>query len=334
MVESILEHREAGIALRQQSVLFRTGHHSALLEIELARRNIPFVKFGGLKFLEAAHIKDVLCVLRWAENPQDSMAGFRVLQLLPGMGPGTARRALAHLAERSFSLAAMNGFKTPPSAAPHWPDFCADMAKLRDPSTPWAGQFMLVRRWYEPLLEVLYDDARLRAGDLEKLEQIAAGYATRERFLSELTLDPPEVTGAEAEAPSLDEDYLILSTIHSAKGQEWSAVFVLNVVDGCIPSDMATENPAQIEEERRLLYVAMTRARRHLHLIHPIRFYRTQQTRHGDAYVFAQLTRFILEPILDRFECRQWRASMAQGIVPLPQTKSVDVAARMRDMWR
>jgi DNA helicase-2/ATP-dependent DNA helicase PcrA len=334
VVERILEHREAGIDLRHQAVLFRTSHHSVLLEIELARRNIPFVKFGGLKFLEATHVKDVLCTLRWAENPQDSMAGFRVLQLLPGMGPSTARRALAHLSEHSFSHAALREFKAPPSAAPHWPDFCTAMAKLRDPSTPWAGQLMLVKRWYDPLLEVLYDDPRLRAGDLDKLEQIAADYATRERFLSELTLDPPEATRAEAEAPHVDEDYLILSTIHSAKGQEWGAVFVLNVVDGCIPSDMSTGNAEEVEEERRLLYVAMTRAKRHLHLIHPIRFYRTQQQRLGDAHVFAPLTRFIPEPIVDRFERRQWPISMVQGIVPLPQTKRVDVAARMRDMWR
>ena len=193
---------------------------------------------------------------------------------------------------------------------------------------------MLVRRWYDPLLEVLYDDARLRAGDLDKLEQIAAGYATRERFLSELTLDPPEATGAQADTPHLDEDYLILSTIHSAKGQEWSAVYVLNVVDGCIPSDMSTGSAEQIEEERRLLYVAMTRAKRHLHLIHPIRFYRTQQQRYGDAHMFAPLTRFIPEPILDRFERQQWPQSVAGPIVPLPRMSRVDVAARMRDMWR
>jgi DNA helicase-2/ATP-dependent DNA helicase PcrA len=334
VVERILEHREAGIDLRQQAVLFRAGHHSALLEIELARRNIPFVKFGGLKFLEAAHVKDVLCALRWAENPRDSMAGFRVLQLLPGMGPSTARRALAHLADHTFSLAALSAFRAPPSAAPHWPDFCAAMARLRDPSTPWGGQFALVRKWYEPLLEVLYDDPWLRAGDLDKLEQIAAGYATRERFLSELTLDPPEATGADAEQPILDEDYLILSTIHSAKGQEWNAVYVLNTVDGCIPSDMATESAEQIEEERRLLYVAMTRAKRHLHLIHPIRFYRSQQQRLGDAHMFAPLTRFIPDSIVTQFERRQWPTSATQGTVPLRQAHRVDVASRMREMWR
>jgi DNA helicase-2/ATP-dependent DNA helicase PcrA len=335
VVQRILEHREAGIDLKGQAVLFRTSHHSALLEIELARRNIPFVKFGGLKFLEAAHVKDVLCILRWAENPQDTVAGFRVLQLLPGMGPTTARRALNHLlADRPSTLAALEEFSAPTASAPHWAGLCDLSAKLRDHATPWTGQVALVKRWYEPLLEIVYDDARLRAADVDKLEQIAAGYQTRERFLSELTLDPPEATGADAEAPFLDEDYLILSTIHSAKGQEWRAVFVLNVVDGCIPSDMAAGSEEEIEEERRLLYVAMTRAKRHLHLIHPIRFYRSQQQRRGDAHMFAPLSRFIPDSILDQFDRQQWPESSAQGLVPLSQRRRIDVAARMRDMWR
>jgi DNA helicase-2/ATP-dependent DNA helicase PcrA len=208
------------------------------------------------------------------------------------------------------------------------------MSKLRDPATPWSGQFALVRNWYEPLLEILHDDARLRAGDLDKLEQIAAGYASRERFLSELTLDPPEATGANADAPILDEDYLILSTIHSAKGQEWNAVYLLNVVDGCIPSDMATESAEQIEEERRLLYVAMTRAKRHLHLIHPIRFYRSQQHRLGDVHMFAPLTRFIPDSIVNEFERRQWPGLVPEPIAHFREPLRVDVAARMREMWR
>jgi DNA helicase-2/ATP-dependent DNA helicase PcrA len=334
VVQRILDQREAGIELKQQAVLFRTSHHSALLEIELARRNIPFVKFGGLKFLEAAHVKDVLCILRWTENPQDTVAGFRVLQLLPGMGPTTARRLLDHLASRAFALAALGEFRAPAATAPHWAGLCHLSMKLRDRATPWVSQLALVKRWYEPLLEIAYDDARLRAADIDKLEQIAAGYQTRERFLSELTLDPPEATGANAEAPFLDEDYLILSTIHSAKGQEWSAVFVVNVVDGCIPSDMAAGSTEEIEEERRLLYVAMTRAKRHLHLIHPIRFYRSQQQRMGDTHVFAPLTRFIPHSILDRFERQQWPESSAQDLVTLSQPRRIDVAARMRDMWR
>src|ERR1700730_2222809 len=287
VVERVLEHREAGIDLKRQAVLFRAAHHSAELELELARRNIPFVKYGGLKFLEAAHVKDVLCALRWAENPRDSVAGFRVLQLLPGIGPSSARSVIGRLSESNFTFKVLRGFSIPPAAAPHWGEFCDRMVELGDSTTPWIGQVGLLRRWYQPYLERLYDHSVDHIGDLEKLEQIAAGYATRERFLTELTLDPPDATGAEAGAPLLDEDYLILSTIHSAKGQEWDAVFILNVTDGCIPSDMATGSSEQIEEERRVLGVAMTRAKLNLHLIQPLRFFRSQQRRYGDCYVFA-----------------------------------------------
>jgi DNA helicase II / ATP-dependent DNA helicase PcrA len=332
-VDRILEHREAGIDLKRQAVLFRASHHSAALEVELARRNVPFVKYGGLKFLEAAHVKDALCVLRWAENPRDAVAGFRVLQLLPGIGPKAARSLFARLSEGRFHFKVLNEASVPPATLPHWGHFCAMMDRLRDSSVSWIGQVGLLREWYQPHLERLYDHQAARAGDLEKLEQISAGYATRERFLTELTLDPPEATGAEAGPPLLDEDYLILSTIHSAKGQEWDAVFILNVVDGCIPSDMATGCPEQIEEERRVLGVAMTRAKLHLHLIQPLRFFRSQQHRSGDSYVFAPRSRFIPDTILDLFECRAWPTEALEGARALGSSPLADLAARMRAMW-
>jgi DNA helicase II / ATP-dependent DNA helicase PcrA len=333
VVERILEHRETGIDLKRQAVLFRAAHHSAALEIELARRNIPFVKYGGLKFLEAAHVKDALCMLRWAENPRDTVAGFRVLQLLPGIGPASARNVLARLSESRFIFEVLNDVSVPPAAAPHWSEFCATMAWLRDSATPWIGQVGLLRQWYQPHLDRLYDHPTARAGDLEKLEQISAGYATRERFLTELTLDPPEATGAEAGSPLLDEDYLILSTIHSAKGQEWDAVFILNVADGCIPSDMAAGSPEQIEEERRVLGVAMTRAKLHLHLIQPLRFFRSQQHRYGDSYVFSPRSRFIPDSILNLFECRAWPVETGEGARTPVAPTNADIAARMREMW-
>jgi DNA helicase II / ATP-dependent DNA helicase PcrA len=333
-VERILEHREAGIDLKRQAVLFRAAHHSAALEVELARRNIPFAKYGGLKFLEAAHVKDVLCVLRWAENPRDAVAGFRVLQLLPGVGPAAARSVLARLSECQFIFKTLNGAGVPSAAVPHWSEFCATMDRLHDSATPWIGQVGLLREWYQPHLERLYDHPTVRVGDLDKLEQISAGYATRERFLTELTLDPPEATGAEAGTPLLDEDYLILSTIHSAKGQEWDVVFILNVADGCIPSDMAAGSPAKIEEERRILGVAMTRARLHLHLIQPLRFFRSQQHRYGDSHMFAPRSRFIPETILDLFECRAWSAEVQDDSRAAGAYPRSDVAARMREMWR
>jgi DNA helicase-2/ATP-dependent DNA helicase PcrA len=333
VVSQILEHREEGIALQRQAVLFRASHHSAALELELTRRNIPFVKFGGLKFLEAAHVKDLVGILRWAENPRDAVAGFRVLKLLPGIGPGKARQALDHLASAGFDLTALPSWSAPAAAADNWPGLCNLLAALRRSTTAWGGQVGMVRRWYQPHLERIHDDPRARGADLDQLEQIAAGYNSRQRFLAELSLDPPDATGADAEPPHLDEDYLILSTIHSAKGQEWDAVFVINVADGSIPSDMGVGSSEELEEERRLLYVAMTRARDHLHLVHPQRFFRQQQPRRGDGHVYAQLTRFIPDDILDRFERRAHGRPRPEADRTVAAPARIDVAARARAMW-
>ena len=333
VVERVLRHREAGIELQRQAVLIRSSHHSDALEVELARRDIPFVKFGGLKFLEASHVKDVLCLLRWAENPRDSVAAFRTLQLLPGIGPRLARRALDRLEAAGFDLGVLRAVRPPPSATADWPAMCELLLSLRDSATDWHGQVGMVRRWYEPQLERLHVAPHVRAADLEQLEQISSAYATRERFLSELALDPPDATGNEAGPPLLDEDYLILSTIHSAKGREWDVVYVLNASDGCIPSDMATGSAEQIDEERRLLYVAMTRARDHLYLIHPLRFFRHHQHRYGDGHVYAPRSRFLPDEILDRFQRdTSGREHAALGPGSRSQVR-VDVGARLRDMW-
>jgi DNA helicase-2/ATP-dependent DNA helicase PcrA len=193
-----------------------------------------------------------------------------------------------------------------------------------------------VRRWYEPHLERIYEGAAQRQEDLMQLQQIAAGYPSRERFLTDLTLDPPDATSDEAGMPLLDEDYLILSTIHSAKGQEWKSVFVLNVVDGCIPSDLGVGTTAEIDEERRLLYVAMTRAKDHLHMIVPQRFYVHQQAGFGDRHLYAARTRFIPSSILELFEAGAWPCVPAEANAPMAHHGSVqtDIAARMRSMWR
>jgi DNA helicase-2/ATP-dependent DNA helicase PcrA len=335
VVEHILAHREQGTPLHRQAVLMRTAHHSDALEVELGRRNIPYVKFGGLKFLESAHVKDVLCVLRWAENPTDDLAAFRVLQLLPGIGPSTGRRLIEAHAVRAFDFSRMRGVNVPAAASVDWPNLCELMQRLRSADTDWTAQLAMVRRWYTPHLERIYDAAHVRAGDLEQLEQISGEYPSRERFLTELTLDPPSATGDHAGPPLLDEDYLILSTIHSAKGQEWDAVYILNAADGCIPSDMATERPEQIEEERRLLYVAMTRARDDLHIVHPLRFFKRQQHRHGDDHVYAPRTRFIPDSILDCFE-RRTHARPRSGkdrTEPVAESKRIDVRARASARW-
>jgi DNA helicase-2/ATP-dependent DNA helicase PcrA len=331
VADSVLAERETGTALKAQAVLFRASHHSGPLEIELTRRNIPFVKFGGLKFLDAAHVKDVLAVLRFAENPRDRVAAFRVLQLLPGVGPATAGDFLDKMIEAPPSEVFAT-YRPPARTADDWPAFAALAEGLRGRLSDWPSDMARVRTWYEPHLERMHEDAAIRRNDLLQLEQIAAGYPSRERFLTELTLDPPDSTSDQAGPPLKDEDYLILSTIHSAKGQEWKSVHVLNTVDGCIPSDLATETTAELEEERRLLYVAMTRAKDSLSLIVPHRFYVTQQSRGGDRHMYAQRTRFIPEKILDRFEARIWPPAMAHD-ARRPAIVPVDLAARMRKRW-
>ena len=336
VAEAILEHRETGIALKAQAVLFRSSSHSAQLELELARRDIPFVKFGGLKFLEAAHVKDLLSVLRWAENPRNRLAGFRAVRLLPGIGPATAARLLDAMDRASDPLAAMAAFDPPPAAAVDWPALVALFERLRREQASWPGDIDDACRWYEPHLERIHDDAVARLGDLAQLTRIAATYVSRERFLTEVTLDPPGATSAEAGVPELDDDYLILSTIHSAKGQEWKTVHVLNVVDGCIPSDMSTGTTEEIEEERRLLYVAMTRARDHLRLLVPQRFYVHQQAMHGDRHVYASRSRFIPEAVRQHFETCAWpvAVSAAAPAGARDPAREVDVAARIRALWR
>ncbi len=330
----VLEEREAGTALKQQAVLFRAAHHSGPLEIELTRRNIPFVKFGGLKFLDAAHVKDVLAVLRFAQNPKDRVAAFRVMQLMPGIGPSAAAGAMEAMERALDPVLGLQVFRAPARAGADWPGFVELFAGLRQ-HPAWPADLERVRLWYEPHLERIHEDAAMRRADLLQLEQIASGFATRERFLTDLTLDPPGATSDEAGPPLLDEDYLILTTIHSAKGQEWTKVFVLNAVDGCIPSDLATGEREEIEEERRLLYVAMTRARDSLHLITPQRFFVHGQAARGDRHVYAARTRFIPDHVLDRFTGIAWPppSAASPSRAPHPDVR-VDLKAKMRGMWR
>ena len=328
----VLENREAGSSLKSQAVLFRAAHHSAALELELTRRNIPFVKFGGLKFLDAAHVKDVLALLRFAQNPRDSIAGFRVAQILPGIGPASAAK-IVEAAARGDGFEALAAFAPPSKAQGDFAPFVALLQSLASGGAPWPAELAQVIEWRRPHLERQYDDAATRLADLESLERIAATFASRERFLAELTLDPPDAASDESGSPHLDEDYLILSTIHSAKGQEWRSVFILNCVDGCIPSDLATGSSAEIEEERRLLYVAMTRARDDLTLVVPQRFYVHGQPRNGDRHVFASRTRFIPAALLSHFDRVAWPLA-AREEPRVSEGPRVDLAARMRAMWR
>src|SRR5579863_9906495 len=333
VVEEILANREQGALLKQQAVLFRTSSHSGPLEIELTRRNIPFVKFGGLKFLDAAHVKDMLALLRFVENPRDRVAGFRVMHLLPGIGPASAQRILDHMAEATDPLGALCTFPCPPRAGDDWTTFVETIGNLR--YSEWPSDLERARLWYQPHLDRIHEDAEVRRADLIQLEQIAAGYPSRERFLTELTLDPPDATSDQAGVPLLDEDYLILSTIHSAKGQEWKSVYVLNVVDGCMPSDLGAGTSAELEEERRLLYVAMTRAKDELHLVVPQRFFTHGQRSQGDRHVYASRTRFIPDRLLGLFEKTIWPVTVAGTEArSASQGPRIDVGARMRGMWR
>ncbi len=322
--ENILAHLEEGIPLMRQAVLFRAGHHSAVLEVELARRNIPFHKYGGLKFIEASHIKDMLGFLRILENPHDEISWFRVLQLFEGVGPRTAQRIMEELGVRRVSgepgrrsedaasplALLLNRVPAAPPAGKAALDalcpalaFCrgqgrvskrtanpADLSARDEPPLP--QQIERIRECYDPLFERVYDNAKMRSRDLDQLATIAARYRSRSRFITDLTLDPPRATSDLAQPPFLEEDYLVLSTIHSAKGCEWDVVHILHAADGMIPSDMAVSDQDGIEEERRLFYVAITRAKDMLYVYFPLRYY---HRRFGlsDAHGYAQVTRFL-----------------------------------------
>jgi DNA helicase-2/ATP-dependent DNA helicase PcrA len=332
----VLKRREANVPLRKQAVLYRSSSHSDVLEIELGRRQIPFVKYGGLKFLEAGHIKDLLAVLRWADNSRNSLAAFRTLQLLPGMGPANARRALDHLEANGGSLVCLQGFTPPSGAAQDWRKLLELLFALADPQRPWNGQVHLAREWYRPHFERQFEHFHTRLGDLDQLEVLSSQYPSRERFLTELTLDPPNATSDLAGRPALDEDYLILSTIHSAKGMEWDTVYLLNVVDGSFPSEFATGKPELIEEERRLLYVGLTRAQNDLLLLAPLKFHLTAQHRLGDAHVYGGRSRFLTEKVLKTLEATAFHGSRPAGEVLMTAESgdaALDLSARLKEMW-
>ncbi|MFT3788076.1 MAG: ATP-dependent helicase [Tepidisphaeraceae bacterium] len=342
---SILEKLEQGLELRKQAVLFRAGHHSDALEVELSKRNIPFIKYGGLKFVETAHVKDMLALLRICTNPSDEMSWYRVLLLLEGVGPAAARRAMGDLgviqaAPTTLGVAtsvAIEGerpsaLKNLRHAPPKLPPACTEQfASLRetilhvtDTSPTPASVVERVRQFYEPIFKTTYDNPALRLRDIEQLEQIATGYRSLQSFVTDLTLDPPQSAQDYAGPPTFEEDYLILSTIHSAKGGEWDVVHVLHCADGSIPSDMACGSEEELAEERRLLYVAMTRARDELNLYCPLRYYHRKNGR-SDRHTYAQITRFIAPEDMPLYERP---AATAQIEVEIP-TKSVAVTANV-----
>jgi DNA helicase-2/ATP-dependent DNA helicase PcrA len=334
VIKRVLEHLEAGVPLRRQAVLFRAAHHSDALEVELARRNIPFVKYGGLKFLEAAHVKDVLSFLRVAENPRDAVSAFRVLKLLDGVGPAHAKAALQALAAARYDVRAWQDHTPPAAAAEQWPAFVKLLADLAPNAMPLPEQVGAVRAFYAPILEKAYDQPEMRRRDVEQLEQISSNFRTRGQMLTDLTLDPPASTQDLAGPPLREEDYLILSTMHSAKGCEWDCVYVLHAADGNIPSDMATETDDQVEEERRLFYVALTRAKDFLDVVFPLRYYHKKWGM-GDRHTYAQLTRFLPAGVVEQFE-RVSLLPSATLVKPQPAgavAPASDLRKKVAAMW-
>ena len=304
---AVLENRELGMRLMDQAVLFRAAWHSDMLELELARRNIPFVKYGGIKFLEAAHVKDVMSYLRVLENPADELAWFRMLQTIEGIGPARARQLMSSVGvgEGADRSPLDRLIEEPPalkgSGAEAIVELAGTLGECRDEGIGPGAEIDRVRAFYDPLLSARYDSAPARLRDLDQLAQIAATFKTRAQFITDLTLDPPASTEDLAGRPGLDEDYLILSTIHSAKGCEWASVHVIQAADGMIPSDMALSDDDGLEEERRLFYVALTRAKRDLRVYFPLRLY-YRRNGFGDGHAYAQLTRFVSGPAYELFE--------------------------------
>jgi DNA helicase-2/ATP-dependent DNA helicase PcrA len=322
VADLILEARERGLDLRDQAVLFRAGHHADSLELELVRRDIPYVKYGGLKYLEAAHVKDVLSLLRILENPDDEMAWRRALLTMDGVGPATARRLMGDLRVDKPNSNALIRFidgigRVPTSALEQATELRHALSDCAPEGVDLATQLDRLKAFCGTVFPHRYENSEARLADIDQLIATARSYPTRSRFLTELTLDPPERTGDLAGPPHLDDDWLTLSTIHSAKGCEWRAVYVIHAADGNIPSEMALSDEDGLAEELRLLYVATTRAKEELTVTFPLR-YHVHRFTHSDRHHFAQLSRF-LQPIRDHFEV------LSPGTVPPEDDSTVDL---------
>jgi DNA helicase-2/ATP-dependent DNA helicase PcrA len=300
IVEELLRYRKAGVPLRNQAILFRASHHSLAVEMELARKKIAFHKYGGLKFAEAAHVKDLVAFLRLAENPRDVVSGLRLLKLLPGIGPKKAQSIMDGLATTG-GLDSLSACKVPAAAALSWTAFATLLRQLtREPAEDVVSQIRRVLKFYTPLLRQTYDEPEQRLEDLRKLRDLGERFEDRTSFLAELTLDPPTSTQDLAGSSAQGKDFLVLSTIHSAKGLEWDAVFVINATEGGIPSSRA-ETTAQLDEELRLFYVALTRARTRLAVTYP-RYRSSFQGRWGGWDDLPTLTRFLPNTVRRLFQ--------------------------------
>jgi ATP-dependent DNA helicase UvrD/PcrA len=290
--DRVLAAREQGMLLREQAVLARTGHDTDLLELELSRRRIPFVKYGGLRYLEAAHVKDFLALLRLADRIGDEMSWFRLLLLLEGVGPTRARRAL--------DLLLAGAPHSPAQLAARWPEARAQLpAGAHEQADGLVAALAAgadvdrLRDALAPVIHTHYADGAVRMQDLDALCGLARTTVDLRTFVAELLLDPPASSADLARPPHQDDDWLVLSTVHSAKGLEWQAVHVIAAYDGNFPADMAAGTQETLAEERRLLYVALTRARRSLTVYVPRRYYFRRNRRDGHGY--GKASRFLGE---------------------------------------
>jgi DNA helicase-2/ATP-dependent DNA helicase PcrA len=334
VVDRILELYESGTPLREMAVLFRAGYMSAAIEIELTNRKIPFEKWGGLRFLEAAHVKDVLAFLRVLENPRDEVSWYRILLLLPGIGDLTARAAIAAMAQAAWESAAFARYRAPARARAAHESLIVLLDTLRSGETTQtvSADIARVRKLYDDILRERYDQAEPRLADLDQLETIAGSYPSRSAFLSALALEPPSNTHDLAVGDHEDEDVLVLSTAHSAKGKEWDAVFLIWAVDGWFPTSRALNDDAGLEEERRLMYVALTRARHHLAVSYPLQVY---GNRRGADYSMDQLSRFLDRGVRDKMERVVVGTPDQQPVSypPAPPIIPIDLRAMMRERF-
>lgn len=343
----VLEAHEAGTDLRDQAILIRSAHHSDVLEIELSARRIPYVKYGGLRFTEAAHVRDFLAALRVITNPADDVAWFRLLRLHDGVGPVHARRLIATLqltkadpfsrrneavaaapARARAALAATLASLADGAALANGATSGADASRPSGGSPPGLAESVLAA--LDSPLRAKYPDADLRIADLQRLADAAANRPSLHDALVELALDPPLSTSDLAGPPSMDEDYLTISTIHSAKGLEWPIVHLAHLVDGAMPSDLALSTPVGLQEEQRLFYVAVTRAKDHLYLYAPLRMHH-RRTGRDDRHSYGQLTRFLHQEALA--VCQTVEAAPPESVVPVIAPLAARVDAALDALW-
>jgi len=336
VVERVLELHEQGKPLREIAILFRAGYMSADLEIELAARGIPFEKWGGIKFLEAAHVKDVLAFLRVLDNPRDEVSWSRILHLLPGVGDATVRAVLSRMAEHAWDPEALEEANVPARARDAHASLTSLMRVLRTAAPVSADEsdegvvsreIAAIRGMYDAILRERYDRPEPRLADLDQLETIASGYPSRSAFLSTIALEPPSGTQDLGMGGDTEDDVLVLSTAHSAKGKEWDAVFVIWAVDGWFPSSRALGSDEELEEERRLMYVALTRARDDLAVVYPLNAY---STRRGADYAIDQLSRFFDRGVRERMQRVVLAEEEAQALPSAPVAPLLDLRALLR----